>query len=107
MANARSTTSPMASTMVVSRTRKPQKMNACMSPGQQPLEELALPQDHGGLRARRALGDVVEPVDRLAQSDQAEERASAGGEQRDRNGEQHRQHGCADDPPRGDGEQPG
>ena len=42
-------TAPNASTIVVNRTMKPQKMKKCMSPGTVPLHELPLSEDHDEL----------------------------------------------------------
>ena len=91
-----STAWPSASTIVVSSTRKPQKISACISPGSAPLEELALAEDLGRLpgRARR---QVAGAVDRAAQPHDPGEEARPSREQAARGGEQEHQHDGPDD----------
>jgi hypothetical protein len=55
--------------------------------GHEPLEQLLLAQ-HDDRLVLDALGDVAEPVDRLAEPDQVDEQLRAPGEQRAADGEE-------------------
>ena len=73
--SARSTMPIIAITIVGSSTMKPQKIAACIRPGHEPLEQLALPEHHDRL-VPHALWHVVERARRACPSARA---ARAGG----------------------------
>ena len=73
-----SSTMPIIAMRIVgSSTMKPQKIAACIRPGQQPLQELAL-SDHDDSLGAHAARQVVEAPGRLAHADQAVEQARRG-----------------------------
>ena len=81
-------TASIASTIVGSRTRNPQKMNACISAGDRLLEELALAEDLGQLAASPRAGPVG-ATRRTSRAHDVQPRPRAAHEERDGD----RQHG--------------
>ena len=69
---------------------KPQKMNACISPGTSRCEQLPLAEHEHGLVAD-ARADVVGALDRLAHPDEPPEEERAAREEAARDGEQRRE----------------
>ena len=86
----RSTAEIIAMTIVGKSTRKPQKIAACIAPGQQPLEQLPLA-EHDHRFVADPTWNVVVPLDRLRSAHEADEQQRAPREEGPRDGERSRE----------------